>query len=258
MLRWVLLLPVFLFLCAIIGGPLAVAFERHPRFDTWREARAGSVEPAGLAAPAGPGTPAVVQVYAARTWGSRRPFAVHTWIAVKPAEADRYELHHVMGWRRNRGLPVVVREQGEPDLPWYGAAPTLLLDLRGPEAEPLIEEIRDAAARYPWQREYRAWPGPNSNTFVAWVGREVPGLGLDLPSTAIGKAYVEIDEALGPSVSGSGVRASLWGVASLSAGLEEGVEINLFGLHAELDLFDLAVELPGVGRIGRPEVRADG
>jgi hypothetical protein len=42
---------------------------------------------------------------------------------------------------------------------------------------------------YPWPTEYKAFPGPNSNTFVAWIGRQVPELGLDLPFSAIGSGY---------------------------------------------------------------------
>jgi hypothetical protein len=34
------------------------------------------------------------------------------------------------------------------------------------------------------------WPGPNSNSFTAWIGLEVPGLDLDLPAKAIGKSWM--------------------------------------------------------------------
>ena len=48
-----------------------------------------------------------------------------------------------------------------------------------------------AAKSYPWATEYKAFPGPNSNTFVAWIGRQVPQLGLDLPLSAIGSSYAD-------------------------------------------------------------------
>ena len=69
----------------------------------------------------------------------------------------------------------------------------LLVDLRGAEADALIEPLRQAAAAYPWPSEYRAWPGPNSNTFVAWIARQVPELELDLPFSAIGSGYADRD-----------------------------------------------------------------
>ena len=49
----------------------------------------------------------------------------------------------------------------------------------------------DRAARsYPWPEQYNAFPGPNSNTFTAWVARQVPTLGLELPFSAIGSGYL--------------------------------------------------------------------
>jgi hypothetical protein len=130
----------------------------------------------------------------------------------------------------------------------------LLLDIRGEKAETLIPKVIQAVNDYPHKTNYHAWPGPNSNTFTAFIGRQVPELRLDLPSTAIGKDYREISEIVGMSASGTGIQASLWGLMGISVGLEEGLEINLLGLNFELDLFDLAIELPGIGRIGRSDV----
>ena len=42
--------------------------------------------------------PIVVQVYGGRTFGWRGAFAVHTWLAAKPAGADRYLRYEVIGW----------------------------------------------------------------------------------------------------------------------------------------------------------------
>lgn len=36
---------------------------------------------------------------------------------------------------------------------------------------------------------YNAFPGPNSNTFTAWVARQVPALDLHLPFSASGGGY---------------------------------------------------------------------
>ena len=53
-----------------------------------------------------------------------------------------------------------------------------------------IDAVDQAAQAYPWKTTYRVFPGPNSNTFVAWVARQVPELELDLPFSAIGSGYV--------------------------------------------------------------------
>ncbi len=156
--------------------------------DGWRTA---SRESAGIAPDPAETPEAVVQFYAADAWGWRGIFAVHTWIAVKPSNADRYTVHEVVGWRERRGLPVLRSAQDEPDRYWYGARPEVILDLRGSDAEKLIPRIESAVERYPWKNEYRVFPGPNSNTFPAWVGLQIPELELDMPFRAIGSGWAD-------------------------------------------------------------------
>ena len=199
----------------------------------------------------------VIQVYAARTKGKKKALAVHTWISVKPRGALHYTSYEIIGWRLRRYESALVTRTNMPDRDWWGHQPQLLLDVRGAKAEQLIPKIEQAVASYPYASTYTAWPGPNSNTFTAYVGKQVPELGLDLPSTAIGKDYRPINQVAGLSPSGSGVQFSLWGLLGLTFGYEEGVELNLLGLNLELDLFDLALELPGIGRIGLPEASPD-
>lgn len=201
---------------------------------------------------------AIVQVYAARTWGRKGIFAVHTWIATKRSQESRYRILQVNGWRyKYRKRSPLTVTYGRPDRPWYGNPATLLLDRRGDDVDGLIDKIDQAVNEYPYKDTYTIWPGPNSNTFIAYIGLAVPELNLDLPSTAIGKDYRPITQSLGFSASGQGVQASLFGLLSLSLGVQEGVELNLLSLNLELDIFDLALELPGFGRIGRQPVIPD-
>ena len=67
----------------------------------------------------------------------------------------------------------------------------MALSCAGLGVDDLIARVDAAARAYPWARTYKAWPGPNSNTFTAWVGKIVPELGLDLPMSAIGKGWSE-------------------------------------------------------------------
>lgn len=196
----------------------------------------------------------IIQVYSARTLGSKGKLAVHTWVATKRKGEAAFLRYEVIGWRMRWADEALAVYQGAADAPWFGNPAHLLLDKRGAGVGELIDKVQRAVADYPYKNQYTIWPGPNSNTFTAYVGLQVPELGLDLPATAIGKDYREFSSLAGFSPSGTGVQLSLWGLAGLAVGYEEGVEINVLGLNFELDLFDLAIELPSVGRIGRSPV----
>ncbi len=156
---------------------------------TARDWRTASREPAGIAPSPQTTREAVLQVYGAPAWGWRGWFAIHTWIATKTTNGKAYTVYEVIGWRQRRGLPVVRIEKDLPDRYWYGERPRLLKEFRGKDAEPLITAVDRAARTYPWPDTYRAFPGPNSNTFIAWIGKQVPELDIDLPLSAIGSGY---------------------------------------------------------------------
>jgi len=210
----------------------------------WYEASRAST---GLAPDPADEPGAVVQVYAAQTYGWRGVVAVHTWIVTKPAGAEAYTRWDVVGWGGGR---VVRRNYAAPDAMWYGQHPRLLADRRGAAAAALIPRIEAAVAAYPFPERYRSYPGPNSNTFTAHVARAVPELGLDLPPTAIGKDYRPLTDAVGRAPSGGGVQVSLLGLAGVILAPEEGVEVNLLGLSLGLDVTNPALRLPGIGRVG--------
>jgi len=212
----------------------------------WRTA---SSAPTGLAPDPAATLEAVVQVYGARTWGWRGNFGVHTWVAVKPANAQAYTVYEVIGWRLRWSDSVVAIHTRAADARWYGNAPELYSDKRGAEAEKLIPRIDAAARSYPHASEYTAWPGPNSNTFTAWITRAVPELAADLPPTAIGKDYLS-DSLVGSAPSGSGVQFSIGGLFALTASGVEGLELNLLGLTFGINPFDPSLKLPLVGRLG--------
>jgi hypothetical protein len=228
----------------------ALALMRAVTAQDWRSA---SRAPVGLAPDPAATPQAVIQVYGARTVGMRGLFGVHTWVAVKPEGAPAYTVYEVIGWRLRWSDSALVISQRAPDARWFGAVPELYADLRGPQAQALIARIDAAARSYPYAREYSAWPGPNSNTFVAWITRAVPELGADLPPTAIGKDYLG-DRLVGPAPSGSGVQVSLGGLLALTASGVEGLELNVLGFSVGASLWPPALRLPLVGRLGAARV----
>ena len=193
---------------------------------------------------------AVVQVYGARTMGAKGIFGVHTWVAVKPTDAVEWTIYEVIGWRLRWNDSALVVRHRQPDV-WFSSKAELYADKRGAGVDELIRRIDEAAKDYPYAKEYTLWPGPNSNTFVAWVTRQIPELQADLPATAIGKDYLG-GRLVGAAPSGSGFQFSLAGLLGFSASGVEGVELNLLSLNFGVGPGGL--KLPLVGRIGSPKI----
>ncbi len=214
----------------------------------WRTA---SRESTGIAPDPAVTREAVIQVYAARAFSWRGLFGVHTWIAAKPAGGSAYTVYQVVGWQVYRGVgPALVIGEGPPDRRWFGSAPKVIADLRGDGVDAVIKRLDAAARRYPFADDYVLWPGPNSNTFTAYMGRQVPELRLDLPPTAIGKDFLTNGGIFDSAPSGTGYQFSLYGLLGVLAGVEEGVEINVLGLTFGIDPKDFAIKLPMAGRVG--------
>lgn len=187
-----------------------------------------------------------VLVMSGRTGGWKGVFSVHSWVVFKRADAKSWTRYDVVGW----GNPV--RTNGwAPDGRWYGNAPAVVADVRGADAEKLIPKIEKAVKEYRWRSagDYRIWPGPNSNTFIANVLRAAPELGATMPPNAVGRDYRPQFYA-GLTDSGTGVELNLWGYAGVKLGWVEGFEVNFLGLVSGFDFRRPALKLPGFGRIG--------
>ena len=181
---------------------------------------------------------------------------MHTWIATKRTNERAYTRFEVIGYRVRYGGGAVRVREGTPDGMWFGNAPTLLREIRGDQrVDDMIERLHVAADVYPYNDVYHVWPGPNSNTFVAHLGRAAPELRLELPANAVGKDYLPGRRLAARTPSGTGVQLSLGGYAGLLVGIEEGLEVNLLGLTAGVDLLPPALKLPGIGRIGFPDLK---
>lgn len=213
----------------------------------WSVARWDS---AGLAPDPAAYREAIVQVYAARAWGWKGIFAVHTWIAFKRRDAPAWDRYEVVGWGVSRGAPAIRHDMRVVDGFWAGSPPRLLGEVRGEAAARAIAKIEAAIAAYPWPRTYRTWPGPNSNTFTAWVLRQVPELGIEMPPEAIGRDYLPAARPIARAPSGTGFQVSFLGLLGVTVARKEGLELDLLGATLGIDPLDPAIALPGLGKIG--------
>ena len=186
-------------------------------------------------------------VLSGRTGGLKRLLAVHSSIVIKRKTARSWTRYDVVGW----GNPVRLNGWAA-DGRWFGDIPTVVADIRGGEAAALIPKVEAAVQDYRYANagDYRIWPGPNSNTFVATVLRAVPELRATLPPNAVGKDFHEEGFYAGLTASRTGLEVSFWGLLGIKAGWVEGFEVNFLGLVTGLDIRRPAIKLPAFGRIG--------
>lgn len=234
-------------LAILYFGPLLAQFAVYAATEPqahWSRADRSSV---GLAPDPQSFEAAVVQVYSARTYRWRGVFAVHTWLAIKEKGAAHYIRYEVTGWGR-----ALRTGFGSPDSRWVGNEPMLLFDARGENAAAMIPKIKQAVDAYPHRGNgaYTLWPGPNSNSFIAAIARQVPELDFAMPPTAIGKDYAPDWFSLMQTPSNTGWQFSLAGYAGAGIGRVEGLEFHFLGQTLGVDVLRPAIKLPGMGRLG--------
>ena len=244
----VILTLLVLFLLPVAARAALFAFEERP--GGWRNANWSSIGalPAANAHPE-----ARVLVLSGRTRGWKGVVAVHSWIVFKRENAKSWTRYDVVGW----GNPVRLNGWA-PDGRWYGTPPTVVADVKGVQAAAMIPAIEVAVKDYRYANagDYRIWPGPNSNSFVAAVLRAVPDMQVTMPPNAIGRDF-RPHPYLGWTDSGTGIEANLYGLLGVKLGWVEGLEVNFLGLVSGLDVREPALKLPGFGRIGLPASTAN-
>jgi len=173
----------------------------------------------------------------------------HFFVVFDPAEGQwhRWELwQHADAGGLSWGH--VHRDLLGPDSDVGGGAPRVEREWHGSDARALLAVLR-RPGDYPHRNTYVAVPGPDCNTYVAWVLREA-GVSADLDPRALGKDY------LGPvgvarTTTGTGVQAetSLLGV---KVGVQDGVELHFVNFTGGINTWPPAIKTP-LGRMGFDE-----
>jgi hypothetical protein len=192
-------------------------------------------------------SPSVVQLRYATLPHFLRSIAVHSWFVVYDATSRRWQRWEVWQTKNAGGQSVghVHCDLRHPDCGVGGGSYRLAAEWDGSAARAICA-VLTKAHRYPYRNRYRAWPGPNSNTFAAWVLREA-GLHYAFDPRAIGKDYMGL---LGMRRSASPAYAQVeTPVLGVRVGLHDGVEVHLLGLTWGLRWSPLAADTP-LGRVG--------
>lgn len=179
-----------------------------------------------------------------------RRVAVHCWfVAYAP---DETSWHRWEVWQKpdagGTSWGHVHRDLTHPDSGVGGGPYRTQREWRGEVAEK-IYSVLSAPSQYPYRDTYRAWPGPNSNTYVAWVLRKSKAT-ADLHPMAIGKDYLGI-VGFGVTTTQTGIQAES-PLLGLKLGLFDGLEVHVLGLTLGLDIWPPATKSP-FGRLGFAE-----
>jgi hypothetical protein len=238
---------VLLAFVAVFLAPIAVSAALYHLFNDITDWRTADRSSAGLLPPAAAHPEAAVRIFSARTVSWRGIIASHSWVVIKGPGQRPYRRFDYTAW----GMPIWV-DRFVPDGRWFGSTPEVIFAADGPEAERMLPRIEAAITGYRFAKlgDYRLWPGPNSNTFVATVMNAVPEMRASLPPTAIGKDFPYDGRWIGPTPSGTGLRINLGGYCGVTVGWVEGLEVNVLGAVAGLDIRRPGLKLPGLGRIG--------
>ena len=176
----------------------------------------------------------------AGAWWKR--FAHHTWVDYKDG---------AQGWKRMESLGEL--GIGVLDLPasdagldrWIDGAPVRLLGhVTGERAQRAIEQLQTRSRKLAptYADGYRAWPGPNSNTFVAELAQGSSELAFVFDPNALGKDYGGWFDA-GLTASKTGVRVDTLPLGFALA-LREGLELHLFQFTLGVSFDPPGIALP--------------
>jgi hypothetical protein len=173
--------------------------------------------------------------------------AVHSWfVTFDPSEGrwHRWEVY------QSAGASGYINEDLWPlEALMGGGAGWIDREWHDGEAQRILAALAEAPKTYPYRDMYRAWPGPNCNTYAAWVLREA-GVAADLDPRAVGKDYLGVVGADWTTTrTGIQIETPLVG---LKLGVKDGIEVHFLCATFGLDAWPPAFKTP-CGRIGFPE-----
>lgn len=200
-------------------------------------------------------------------WYTR--FAEHAWIDVKQGSEDDWMRIEIGGPTSGVKIFPIESAEARGTHRWQNRV-SVLETLQGERARKVIPAILERARAEPdfgqqhlqfddsggfsvtidgpTGRKYDAFPGPNSNTLIAGILEDVPGLHAELHHNSVGKDFPRGFRA-GRTSSGLGLELDSTYLGA-GIGLRQGLELHLAQLTLGVSLWPPALKLPFLPRIG--------
>ncbi len=170
-------------------------------------------------------------------------FATHTFVDYREGVGGRWyrvEITHPKSGVVNKEISFADLHTRER----WGERVRVLSHSDGSGNPNLASDIRAFATHYD-DSVYRSYPGPNSNTFVEKMLRDVEGVSAILDHNAIGK---ENGFYAGKTAGGTGLKLQT-PIVGLAIGLKEGIEVSALGLSAGVSIYPISVRIPFLPKI---------
>ena len=186
-----------------------------------------------------------VRIPESKPWISR--FADHSYFDMKLGAEDKWKRLEVSSYGSGRRYYDISAEAARGDERW-GRPVKILRKIEGDNARKIIEDAVKNSEGWAYDEEYRAWPGPNSNSFAAMVLRTTGGLSVELDHNASGKDYTAFI-ALRGTTTGTGFQVDTVPIG-FSVGIMEGIELHFLQFTFGISLIPPAIKIPILPRLG--------
>ena len=170
-------------------------------------------------------------------------FATHTYIDYR--ENVNAPWHRVEVKTPKSGVVMAQLKSGAVnEKKRWGERVRILSQTDGVNNPNVFRDIRLFAKGYD-DSVYRSYPGPNSNTFIEKLARDVDGVNVILDHNAIGK---EVGFHVGKTSGGTGLEVQT-PIVGAAVGVKEGVEVSALGLSAGISIWTPSIRIPFLPRI---------
>jgi hypothetical protein len=155
-------------------------------------------------------------------------FAEHSWVDMKNGDEDSWQRVEIYNSTSDAEVSSITAKEVRTTHR-FGNRSSVLSVAVGEDARLAIPAIRTFTEQY--ELDYKAWPGPNSNTFISDLLDATDGIDAQLHHNSAGKDFP-------------------WGYFDLGLDWSSGIELHFMQLTLGFSFWPPAIKLPLLPRFG--------